>query len=74
METSAKTGFNSQKVFVQAAKVLYLDYLQYKDKVDKSRSSSLNSSAIIKRNTIIKNQIDETKKKKEQPKEKPCAC
>jgi hypothetical protein len=34
MEASAKTGFNSKNVFVEAAKVLYSDYLLYKDKVD----------------------------------------
>ena len=29
METSAKTGFNAEKIFVQAAKMLYKDYLDY---------------------------------------------
>lgn len=51
-ETSAKNGMNAQKVFVEAAKVLYLDYLKYKDKIDKSRSSSMHSSIIKKKNTI----------------------
>lgn len=51
METSAKTGFNANKVFVEAAKILYLDYLRYKNKADKSRSSSL-SSSVIKKNSI----------------------
>ena len=32
METSAKTGFNTQELFVQAAKVLYVDYMKYKQK------------------------------------------
>ena len=32
METSAKTGFNTQELFVQAAKVLYDDYMLYKKK------------------------------------------
>ena len=32
METSAKTGFNTQELFVQAAKVLYEDYMKYKQK------------------------------------------
>lgn len=32
METSAKTGFNTQELFVQAAKVLYNDYMKYKQK------------------------------------------
>lgn len=51
METSARNGFNAQKVFVEAAKHLYIDYLRYKDKVDKSRSSSVHSS-IIKRHSL----------------------
>ena len=32
METSAKTGFNTQELFVEAAKILYLDYNKYKRK------------------------------------------
>ena len=33
METSAKTGFNAEKIFIQAAKLLYKEYkdLQKKD-------------------------------------------
>jgi len=30
IETSAKTGMNAQEIFVQAAKVLYRDYIEYK--------------------------------------------
>ena len=30
METSAKTGFNTQELFVKAAKVLYDDFNEYK--------------------------------------------
>ena len=30
METSAKTGFNTQELFVKAAKVLFEDYNEYK--------------------------------------------
>ena len=32
METSAKTGFNTQELFVKAAKVLFEDYNEYKKK------------------------------------------
>ena len=35
METSAKTGFNAQEIFIQAAKVLYDDYNLYKKKKKK---------------------------------------
>ena len=35
METSAKIGFNTQELFVEAAKVLYEDYKKYKGKPKK---------------------------------------
>ncbi len=31
-ETSAKNGFNAKEVFIQAAKVLYLEHLKYKNR------------------------------------------
>ena len=39
MESSAKTGFNAQKIFIEAAKILYEDFLKYQDKNDISRGS-----------------------------------
>lgn len=42
LETSAKTGFNSQKIFVEASKLLYLDFVKYKD-TGRFRSISTNS-------------------------------
>ena len=30
METSAKTGFNAQELFVEAGKLLYDEYIKYK--------------------------------------------
>ena len=35
METSAKTGFNTTELFVEAAKLLYRDYTKYKKKQKK---------------------------------------
>ena len=32
METSAKTGLNTQEIFVEAERVLYFDYMKYKRK------------------------------------------
>ncbi len=32
MESSAKNGFNTQKLFIEASKILYKDYLMYKNK------------------------------------------
>ena len=29
METSAKTGYNARNVLIEAAKILYADYLKY---------------------------------------------
>ena len=33
LESSAKTGFNAKNIFIESAKVLYQDYLKYKDKI-----------------------------------------
>jgi small GTP-binding protein len=41
IETSAKTGFNAQNVFVEAAKELYKSHLEYKDRA--SRPGSINT-------------------------------
>lgn len=42
IETSAKSGFNSQNVFIEATKCLYDNYLLY----SKSRTSSISSSKL----------------------------
>ena len=31
IETSAKTGMNAQEIFIEAAKILYNDYILYKN-------------------------------------------
>jgi len=38
IETSAKTGFNAQNVFIQAAKELYKSHLDYKDRASRPGS------------------------------------
>ena len=35
METSAKTGLNTEELFVEAAKLLYGDYKKYRNKQKK---------------------------------------
>ena len=40
METSAKTGFNAREIFVEAARVLFKEYNQYK-KVDEEKKIKL---------------------------------
>jgi len=72
LETSAKTGFNAQNVFLEAAKLLYEQHLQYKDRL--SRPNSVDNLIILdSRNTenviIESNEEDEedgekTRKKK----------
>ena len=71
METSAKTGFNAQKVFIESAKILYIDYVKYKDRVDKSRSSSVHSS-IIKKGSL--NQSIKPSNITPHEKESKCSC
>ena len=38
IETSAKTGFNAQNVFIEAAKELYKEHLEYKDRASRPGS------------------------------------
>lgn len=63
MECSAKTGYNSKDVFLEATKLLYRDYIKYKS----SRSNSIlsdNSQSLSKfkeekeSNITIKNKIN----------------
>ena len=42
LETSAKTGINAQKLFIEAAKILYQDYLEYKNNKPTVTSDSIN--------------------------------
>ena len=41
-ETSAKTGFNAQKVFVEAANLLYEENLKYKERASKENINNAN--------------------------------
>ena len=70
METSAKTGFNAEKVFIEAAKVLYQDYLSYKER--SSRTSSMLSIPLSYSGN--KNEVNLPKPiiKKENKKEEGC--
>ena len=63
METSAKTGFNAQNVFIEAAKLLYDDYQKYKDKTE---TASTNGSF---RQTFVSITDGDTKVEK-----KKCNC
>ena len=59
VETSAKTGFNAQKTFVEIADLLYHDYLKFKD--DESISSEGNS---VRTMESVGKRIDNKKNKK----------
>ena len=59
LETSAKTGFNTQKVFVNSALKLYEEYKKYKE----FEGSSENGSTNTKDSTLIKKSKKVRKKK-----------
>ena len=45
-ETSAKTGFNAQKVFIEAANLLYEENLKYKERAGKENINNPNLGSI----------------------------
>ena len=57
-ETSAKSGFNSKKVFMEAAKLLYLEHLKYNNR--SQRSGTLADVIPIEDN--VKNHSDQNKR------------
>ncbi len=52
IETSAKNGYNAKNVFIEAAKMLYKDYILYKDR--SSRQSSIDTTTCHQFNKHIK--------------------
>ena len=67
-ETSAKTGFNAQNVFIQAAKELYLFQLEYKDRASRIGSvypnPNLQNINLNANNLFIDDDDDKPRKKK----------
>ena len=63
MESSAKTGINAQEIFINAAKVLYEDYILYKDKID-ARTGSIGSLKPIGSDFDSAKLVDDQKRKK----------
>ena len=57
MEASAKSGFNAQQIFVEAARILYEDYLKYKrnDSVGTFKPINENNNQKINNNTNTSN-------------------
>ena len=60
METSAKTGYNARNVLVEAAKILYKDYLKIRDAEENENNQNKNNSG----NQRITKQDDAKKEKK----------
>ena len=65
MESSAKTGINTQKIFIQAAKILFDDYNNYKKEMEKTGQEQ-NNNQQNKQNQRISNKIIDNKPKKSQ--------
>ena len=63
LESSAKTGINAQEIFINAAKVLYQDYILYKDKID-ARTGSIGSLKPIDDSDISRGKVDARTKEK----------
>ena len=62
METSAKTGFNAQNLFIEAGKILYEDYINSKDKF--SRPGSVAPVTFVSTRTEQETLDDEVRVKK----------
>ena len=69
METSAKTGFNAQNVFIEATKLLYEQHLQFKDRI--SRPDTLGN---IVGDDVNKNIVMETIDEEESNKSRKKGC
>ena len=67
METSAKTGFNVQNVFIQVAKELYLQHEEIKNRVSRPGTMIMSLPEDNNNNNLVKLEIEEeenTKRKK----------
>ena len=60
METSAKTGYNARNVLIEAAKILYADYLKYIE----NNPQGDNVPGQVKKNTGLKKDDKDNNKKK----------
>ena len=68
MESSAKTGFNAQKIFLKAAQRLYEDYIVYQKKVE------LSGTAGAETNNNYVQKTDDRKKIENKPVKKQGGC
>ena len=71
LETSAKTGFNAQNVFIEAAKLLYEQHLQYKDRISRPDSiTNLNNENNSKK--IMDTEFEEDENTSKNRRKKGC--
>ena len=63
-ETSAKTGFNAQKVFIEAANILYEENLKYKERANKLNFDSEGFSSDFSNQIIIDDDENNNYKKR----------
>ena len=68
LETSAKTGFNAQNIFLEGAKLLYQQHLKYKDRF--SRTDSLDDMIGENNNVILENKEEDIKDDDDDEKQK----
>ena len=66
LETSAKTGLNAQKVFIEAAKLLYNENLKCKARANKTDSNGGNMNKSIKIDNTNNNLLEENQNLKNQ--------
>ena len=64
METSAKTGFNVQNVFIQVAKELYLQHEEIKNRVSRPGTMIMPLPEDNNNNNLVKLEIEEEEKTK----------
>ena len=76
LETSAKTGFNAENVFIEASKLLYQQHLKYKDRFSRPESvSNLSMGDNLENNNIIlenENEDDDEDDENNKKKRKKC--
>lgn len=60
-ETSAKTGFNAKNVLIEAAKILYTDYLKFKES-ERGDSKEKNEDTTKQRRETFDTEKRNTKK------------
>ena len=73
LETSAKTGFNAQNVFLEASKLLYEQHLKFKDRFSRPDSiGNLNLDSSESKNAILEEENEREEEENEKTRNKKC--